>query len=66
MTPSTPDKSTPLDRPCTSAMTLFTHTTTSDGTVIAYDPVTGTSASGPTIDEALAELRRLLAGRQAA
>ena len=39
---------------------------TEDGTVIAYDPATGTVASGKTRDDAVAELRRLLAGREAA
>lgn len=39
---------------------------TQDGTVIVYDPMTGTSASGRTLDEAMAELRRLLSERQAA
>lgn len=44
----------------------FTLTRTEDGTVIAVDPATGQSATGITADEALAELRRLLAARQAA
>lgn len=65
MTPSLPDKSTPLVRPHTAAMTSFTHTTTSDGTVIARDPETGITASGHNLAEAYAELRRLLAHRQA-
>lgn len=33
---------------------------TSDGTVIVADPESGLSASGLTVDDALAELRRLL------
>ncbi|MGB3536821.1 MAG: hypothetical protein WBA42_01540 [Mesorhizobium sp.] len=44
----------------------FTHITTADGTVIIRDVATGISASGPNLAEAYAELRRLLAGRQAA
>jgi len=34
---------------------------TTDGTVIVRDPNTGMTASGRTVVEALAELRRLLA-----
>lgn len=42
-------------------------TRTEDGSVIAVDPETGLSASGGTIEEAVAELRRLLeAAREAA
>lgn len=47
-------------------MTGFTFVRTTDGTVIARDPASGITASGATIDEALAELRRLLATREAA
>lgn len=39
----------------------FTHIRTADGTVIACDPDTGLIASGRTLDEAFAELRRLVA-----
>lgn len=39
---------------------------TQDGTVLARDRLTGIVASGRSLDEAFAELRRLLAGRQAA
>lgn len=38
---------------------------TADGTVIVRDPKTGLAASGRSLVEALAELRRLLAHRQA-
>ena len=47
-------------------MTSFTFIRTEDGTVIARDPFTGAVASGRTLDEAFAELRRLLDGRYAA
>jgi hypothetical protein len=47
-------------------MTAFTFVRTADGTVIARDPATGITASGSTPDEALAELRRLLAMKDAA
>lgn len=39
----------------------FITITTADGTVIATDPETGKSASGRSLIEAAAELRRLLA-----
>ncbi|MGB3897018.1 MAG: hypothetical protein WA973_00510 [Mesorhizobium sp.] len=39
----------------------FTHIRTADGTVLARDPITGVVASGRTLDEAFAELRRLVA-----
>jgi len=39
----------------------FTHIRTADGTIIARDPLTGKIASGRTLDEAFAELRRLTA-----
>lgn len=39
---------------------------TQDGTVIVFDPVTKTSASGRTLADALAELRRLLTAKEAA
>lgn len=45
---------------------MFRFTRTTDGTVIAVDPVTGLSASGATEEEAAAELRRLLTSRRAA
>lgn len=38
---------------------------TADGTCIVHDPKTGLAASGRTLVEALAELRRLLAHRRA-
>lgn len=38
---------------------------TQDGSVIAFDPATGLSASGQTVPEALAELRRLVAHTRA-
>lgn len=44
----------------------YTHITTADGTVIIRDVATGTTASGPSLPEAYAELRRLLDARQAA
>jgi len=47
-------------------MTSIICTRTEDGTVIAFDPATGLSASGRTVAEATAELRRLISGRQAA
>lgn len=37
----------------------FIHTRTADGTVISRDPKTGQTASGRSIAEADAELRRL-------
>ncbi|WP_032900891.1 hypothetical protein [Mesorhizobium ciceri] len=43
----------------------YTHITTADGTVIIRDMETGVTASGPSLPEAYAELRRLLE-RQAA
>lgn len=39
----------------------FTHIHTHDGTVLARCPRTGVIASGRTLDEAVAELRRLIA-----
>lgn len=39
----------------------FVSIRTVDGTVIARDPMTGVVASGRTLDEAYAELRRLTA-----
>ncbi len=39
---------------------------THDGNVLARDPVTGIVASGRTLDEAYAELRRLLSTKEAA
>ncbi|ESZ17554.1 hypothetical protein X735_01470 [Mesorhizobium sp. L2C085B000] len=47
-------------------MKAFTVVRTCDGTVIACDPSTGITASALTVDEALAELRRLLAMKDAA
>lgn len=44
----------------------FTTICTADGTWLARDPVTGTTASGATAEEAIAELLRLLTARQAA
>ena len=44
----------------------YTHITTADGTVIVRDVATGATASGASLPEAYAELRRLLAARQAA
>jgi hypothetical protein len=44
----------------------FIATITHDGIILAGDPVTGMVASGRTLDEAFAELRRLLGGRPAA
>jgi hypothetical protein len=41
-------------------MSAFTHIRTADGTIIARDPLTGLIASGRTLDEAFAELRRLV------
>ncbi|TPM25691.1 hypothetical protein [Mesorhizobium sp. B2-3-4] len=41
-------------------MTAFTFIRTADGMVIARGTVSGLTASGSTLDEALAELRRLL------
>lgn len=46
-------------------MTSFTITRTEDGTVIVCDPRTGLSASGRNVVEAVAELWRLLAAKQA-
>lgn len=40
-------------------MTSFVHTTTEDGTFIAHCPRTVVIASGLTLDEAVAALRRL-------
>lgn len=40
-------------------MTAFISIRTQDGTVLARDPNTGQIASGRTLDEAYAELRRL-------
>ena len=51
-------------RPYAVAMSNFTITRT--GTVIAFDPDSGLSASGLIADEAISELRRLIAERQAA
>ena len=39
----------------------FTYARTHDGVVIARDPASGLTASGRTLAEAFAELRRLLA-----
>ena len=47
-------------------MTSFTFIITEDGTILVRDPFTGAVASGRTLNEAFAELRRLLAGRYAA
>lgn len=47
-------------------MTSFTFIITEDGTILARDPFTGAVASGRTLDEAFAVLRRILTGRQAA
>lgn len=38
----------------------FTVLITADGTAIARDPVTGLTASGRLVDDAVAKLRRLL------
>ena len=43
----------------------FSLVRTEDGTVIAFDPATGLSVSSLTVEEALAELARLTAGRPA-
>lgn len=42
----------------------YTHITTADGTVIIRDLETGITASGATLAEAYAELRRLVTDRQ--
>lgn len=65
---SSRDKSTPAGRHHTAGMNRsgFPCIRTADGTVIVRDPRTGLSASGPTVAEALAELRRLLTEREAA
>jgi hypothetical protein len=47
-------------------MSAFTYIRTPDGTVIARDPETGVTASAVTVEEAFAELRRLLSRREAA
>jgi len=47
-------------------VTAFTFIRTADGNVIARDPRSGLTASGATLDEALAELRRLLSMENAA
>jgi hypothetical protein len=39
---------------------------TADGTFIAHDPKTGLAASGRNVDQAVAELRRLLSERRTA
>jgi hypothetical protein len=44
----------------------FTFVRTCDGTILARDPFTGAVASSRTLDEAFAELRRLLTGERAA
>jgi len=44
----------------------YTSITTPDGTVIVRDVATGRTATAKTLDDALAELRRLLAEREAA
>lgn len=44
----------------------YTHITTADGTVVIRDAKTGASASGPSLAEAYAELRRLLQVKEAA
>jgi hypothetical protein len=41
-------------------MSAFTHVLTQDGTLLARDPRSGLIASGRTLDEAFAELRRLV------
>lgn len=46
-------------------MSAFISIRTQDGVVLACDPETGLIASGRSLVEAEAELRRLLAGRQA-
>jgi len=57
---------TPSGRPYTAPMgSQFSTIRTADGTVIVRDPASGLAASGPTVAEAMAELRRLLAHRQA-
>lgn len=45
---------------------LVTHVRTHDGTVIVRDTRTGKTASGRTLADALAELRRLLTAKEAA
>ena len=47
-------------------MSAFITITTLDGTVIDTDPDTGLSASGRSLVEAVAELRRLLSTTEAA
>lgn len=44
----------------------FTSTLTQDGVWIVRDPETGLTASGRTLVEATAELRRLLSAKEAA
>ncbi|WP_050594050.1 hypothetical protein [Mesorhizobium sp. L2C067A000] len=44
----------------------YTHITTADGTVIIRDIASGVTASGPSLAEAYAELRRLLAVKEPA
>lgn len=44
----------------------LSHIRTHDGTVLARDPATGIVASGCSLDEAVAELRRLLSMTEAA
>lgn len=41
-------------------MSAFISIRTQDGNVLARDPITGLLASGATLDEAFAELRRLV------
>lgn len=47
-------------------MSAFISNCTQDGTWIVRDPDTGLIASGRTLDEAFAELRRLVARRHVA
>jgi hypothetical protein len=49
-----------------SARPRFSIVRTEDGTVIAFDPTSGLSVSSLTVEEALAELARLIAARPAA
>lgn len=46
-------------------MSRISHITTQDGHVIARDEATGRTATGRSLPEALAELRRLLSERTA-
>lgn len=47
-------------------MTSLPHIVTQDGTILARCPHTGAIASGRTLDEAAAELRRLIIAKEAA